>query len=104
MVDVISLLHKITRDWILWNPVIAGNNILSIQASSYHYCSPRINNLPPYMYDEYEVYIDGEVPVMVKHVFKDRLENIANIVPNVTKQELQWLYDYLCEYKKPNNV
>lgn len=115
MQDVISMMRRdnifsdpLKQDG-LFEQIQAGNYIIDAQASKYnyykagkyHYYKPLISGMPAYMYDSFEVQILPEIPTMVEYHFKNHnMEKESNIIVEVTKRELQWLYDYLVEYTK----
>lgn len=88
----------------LFNCITIGNWIIDAQASSSHGCKPKTDNLPAYMYDEWEVAIynknDEEIPPTIMHdmkgIYYDTEMSIFFFMPT---QKLQLLFDELTIYE-----
>ncbi len=107
MQDIISMLHRGKLK--LFDTIEIGNYRLSIQTSKYHNCKPKKDNLPAYMYDEFDVAVydkndrdDYEqceaIPPAILHELEKH--NNGYYLSNITKQQLQWLYNNLYQYSK----
>jgi hypothetical protein len=76
---------------------IHGKNFeLSIQASSCHYCCPRIDGLNPNEYTAFEVCIyknERTIPNSIKDRFASRYDEYCDIIAYVTPDELNWIYE-----------
>ena len=109
MTQFISLLHRTPTTGLmqqdkLFNCITIGNWIIDAQASSSHGCTPKTNNLPAYMYDEWEVAIynknDEEIPPTIMHdmkgIYYDTEMSIFFFMPT---QKLQLLFDELILYE-----
>jgi hypothetical protein len=52
----------------------AGRYSMSIQFSAYHYCEPRKNDLPAYIYTEMEVMITPRLPSELESIYDEYLD------------------------------
>lgn len=97
MTDVISLLHR-DKDGRLFESIDIGPHRLSIQASSYHYCSPKIDGLPAFQYDTFEV-MPYNIPkrILRRNPWRKYIRE-GDPMSNVTKGDLQKIYDQLEEW------
>ena len=110
MQDVISMMirnnkyaNPLKQDG-LFNSIRVGNYTRDVQASVFHYCDPRKDGMPAFMYDTLEVQILPEIPEMVKYDMRNhQIEEESNIIAHVTKRELQQIYDYLIWYSALEN-
>ena len=110
MQDIISMLRRnnkyadpLKQDG-LFNAIQAGNYTIDAQASVFHYCDPRKDGMPAFMYDTLEVQITPTIPEMIKYDMRNHpIEEESNIIAYVTKRELQQIYNYLLWYSKLEN-
>lgn len=97
------------KDGHQWKTVNAGNFKVSIQASKYHYCSPRINSPNPFDYQQFEVAIftpddHWVVPGYdIEATWADKFENGVNgqrprnsVAGYLTVDEVQQIVDDIC--------